>query len=817
MKYLLLIFLFVIKVCASNDNVVLQLNWKHQFQFAGFYVAKEHGYYNDVGLNVTIKEYNDSINVVDDVVSQKATYGIGKSSLVISRYRGKHVVLLSSIFQTSPSVFIVTNPKIKSLSDLVGKKVMITDDEASSASIMAMLLSNGVSKRNMTIQTHSFDYNDLINGKTDAMASYLSNEPYQLEKKWVKYKIFDPKDYGYDFYGDLLFTSVKQIQDHHDMNHNFHYASKKGWLWAFDHIEETAKLIYEKYNTQNKSLQGLIYEGYMLKSLAMREGIPFGHISKKKFEEIAKVYKLSGLIDNNYTLDDFFYHLSDNKYQVKIGVLAKRGVKSTLRRWDVLADYLNNLIDSHHFSIEPLSFAELEESVKNNKVDFVITNTMYYVILESRYGVSRIATLINSDKKHILKEFGGVIFTKSDNDAINEVEDLQSKSFGAVSRLSFGGWVMGYEELIKNSIDEDDIDLSFLETHDAVVKAVLAGKVDAGTVRTDTLERMASEGVINLSDIKIIGAKKYDNFPFLVSTKLYPEWPIAKLNHTSDTLSNRVLASLITYQQSTEHTSKNDILGWTVPLDYSSVHELLKKLRLPPYEKGEIKFLDIVESYTIYFYIFGLLLVVLITRLIYDWRLNNYLSEYSSKLHEEVQVKTEKLVKMNQKLKVIAQTDSLTGISNRGYFMRFAKKYFDIAKRNNEELQILSLDLDFFKDINDTYGHQAGDDVLKKFTSTISELLRKSDMFGRIGGEEFCILLQNTSQKGAHLFAKRICKAIEDMSVESGNNILKITVSIGLSSLSNEESVEDLIKKSDIALYEAKENGRNQVKIYSKN
>lgn len=817
LRIFIIIMLFTITLFAKNEEVILQLNWKHQFQFAGFYIAKEHGYYNDIGLNVTIKEYNNSINVVDDVISQKATYGIGKSSLVISRYQGKPVVLLSSIFQTSPSVLIVTNPKIKSPSDLVSKKIMITNNEASSASIMAMLLSNGVAKRHITIQTHSFDYHDLVNGKTDAMASYLSNEPYQLEKKRVKYKIFDPKDYGYDFYGDLLFTSVKQIQEHHDMNHNFHYASKEGWLWAFDHIEETAQLIYEKYNTQNKSLQSLIYEGYMLKSLAIREGIPFGHISKKKFEEIAKVYKLSGLIDNNYTLDDFFYHLSDNKYQVKIGVLAKRGLNTTHKRWGMLAKYLNHLIDSHHFSIEPLSFAELEDSVKNNKVDFVITNTMYYVILESKYGISRIATLINSDKEHILKEFGGVIFTKSDNDAINELEDLEHKNFGAVSRLSFGGWIMGYEELLENGIDENDIDLSFLNTHDAVVKAVLSGELDAGTVRTDTLERMALEGEITLSDIKVIGAKKYEGFSYLVSTKLYPEWPIAKLKNTSNFISNRVLASLITYEPSIEDLSINNIAGWTVPLDYSSVHALLKKLRLAPYDKQEIKFLDVVENYAVYFYIFGLLIVVLITRLIYDWRLNKHLSQYSAKLHEEVLVKTEKLVKMNKKLKVIAQTDSLTGISNRGYFMKFANKYFDIAKRNNEDLQILSLDLDFFKNINDTYGHQAGDDVLKKFVDTISSLLRKSDMFGRIGGEEFCIVLQKTSQDGAHLFAQRICNAIEGMSVESGANILKTTVSIGLASLSDEKSVDELIKKSDIALYEAKESGRNQVKLYSKN
>lgn len=808
--------LFVLKLFAQNEEVTLQLQWKHQFQFVGFYVAKEMGFYGDAGLEVTIKEYDYSIDIVDDVISQKATYGIGRSSLLLSKNIGKPVVLLSAIYQSSPSVLITTNPDIKAPSDLIGKKVMITDDAAQSASIMTMLLANGVSKEDLVIQKHSFDYNDLINGKTDAMACYLSNEPYHLEKRGVSFKVFNPKDYRYDFYGDILFTSENELKNNHDRVHSFHSASKKGWLWAFDNVEKAAKIIYEKYNTQNKSLDSLIYEGYVLKELAMVEGIPFGHISKKKFMDIAKVYQLGGFLDRTYTFKGLFDHLSSNKFQVKIGVLAKRGIELTHKRWDLLARHLNNRLDIYNFSIVPLDFSELQKSVKEKSIDFVVTNTMYYVLLERLYGVSRIATLLNStiNTKHYLKEFGGVIFTKADNKQINSLDDLKNRSFGAVSELSFGGWVMGYEELVDNGIDDDDLQLSFLNTHDAVVNAVIAGEVEAGTVRTDTIERMVSEGKINLSDIKVLGAKDKIDFPYLLSTKLYPEWPFAKLNHASDDLSNRLLAELVVYQPCKEDIKMNEIGGWTVPSDYSTVHDLLRKLRLPPYDKQEINFSDIINQYSMYLYIFGLLVVLLITRLIYDWRVNIYLSKYSSILHKDVEAKTNKLMKVNKKLKVLANTDYLTGISNRGYFMKFAKKYFDIAKRNNEDLQILSLDLDYFKNINDTYGHQAGDDLLQEFTKTISELLRKSDMFGRIGGEEFCILLQNTSVEGACLFAQRVCETIEQMRVKSDENVLKITVSIGVATLSDEECIEDLIKKSDIALYQAKENGRNQVKVY---
>lgn len=184
------------------------------------------------------------------------------------------------------------------------------------------------------------------------------------------------------------------------------------------------------------------------------------------------------------------------------------------------------------------------------------------------------------------------------------------------------------------------------------------------------------------------------------------------------------------------------------------------------------------------------------------------------KLQEEERKRDETMTELNavnKKLKVLASTDALTGIYNRGYFLNIAQKYLDIAKRNSSSLEVLSLDLDYFKSVNDTYGHQAGDDVLKSFANKVTSLLRSSDLFGRIGGEEFCIVLQNTSKDGAKIFAQRICKSIEIMEVQTNNETLNVTVSIGLAILNDEENIDDLIKKSDDALYKAKENGRNQV------
>ena len=808
MKLLLITFILFLSLFAEAENISVQLLWKHQFQFAGFYVAKEMGFYDEVGLDVDIREYNTDTDIVQDVINHKATFGVGRSSILIDKSKNKPISVLGVIFQSSPAVLVTTNPKILSLSDLKGRRVMITPDSVSSASIFAMLQSNGIEANDIKIQKHSFLIEDLLLGKTDAVSAYISNEPYYLTQRSADFKIFDPKDYGYDFYGDMLFTSNDEIKNNPKKVEAFYRASKKGWLWAFENIDKTVAIIQEKYNTQNRSKEALVYEAKELKKLAFKENIPFGHISKAKFVEIAKNYKLAGFI-NEYRLEGFVDPLKLNKKTIKIGVLSKRGNQHTYRRWNPLAKYLNNSLDEYNFKIYPLSFKELEIEIHNEKIDFVITNPSYYVYLEDKYKVLRIATLVNSNVslKHNLKKFGGVIITQKNNKDINTLEDLKSKSFGAVDEKSFGGWIIAYDLLSENGLDIDDINIRFIGTHDGVVEAVLSGDVEAGTVRTDTLEKMAQEGLIDIDDFKVINAQDYLDFPFVVSTKLYPEWPFSKLKSTSDELSLKVLSKLVNIPPEYNRVLGSDMQKlerWSIPADYTLIHETLKKLHYPPYDVVNIEMKVLYREYAFYIYGFIFFVFGFIGKYY-------YMSVYNKRLNSAVKHRTQELQIANEKLKVLAQTDSLTGIANRRYLMKLSNKYFDIAKRNKTSLQSLSLDLDYFKSINDTYGHQVGDEVLVEFTKVIISMLRKSDIFGRMGGEEFCIIMQNSSEKGAFQLAERICSNIESMEILYLQARVKVTVSIGIASLDGEEDIESLLKRSDEALYEAKEGGRNRV------
>jgi len=174
-----------------------------------------------------------------------------------------------------------------------------------------------------------------------------------------------------------------------------------------------------------------------------------------------------------------------------------------------------------------------------------------------------------------------------------------------------------------------------------------------------------------------------------------------------------------------------------------------------------------------------------------------------------------RLLEKTTELESIARTDFLTGISNRRYFEKLANKAISLAKRTNTSLIMAMFDIDFFKAVNDNYGHDSGDKVLINFASIMCDCFRDYDIIGRIGGEEFAICMPNTSPENAFAACERFRVAIESHEIPFDDDIISVTVSIGLSlGLGPEMNLEELLKESDLGLYQAKNNGRNQVKLY---
>jgi len=296
-----LIILFTVIPLTAHEiltPVTLQLQWKHQFQFAGFYMAKEKGFYKDAGLDVDILEYQPNIDVIDDVDTTKTEFGIGRSSLILQKNRD--ILLLFAIYQTSPYVLLAKKrPDITTLKDIQNKTVMVSSSLADMASINAMLKAEGITEHNFITKNTSFNPNDLIDNKTDFMSSYISNEPFILKQKGIETIIFDPKDYGFDFYGDILFTSTKLAKSKPELVNKFYKASMRGWEYAFSHIKESVEIIKAKYNTQNKSTLALLHEAQTLKKLAYKPDVKFGTIEAVRLREIANTYRLLGLDSNS--------------------------------------------------------------------------------------------------------------------------------------------------------------------------------------------------------------------------------------------------------------------------------------------------------------------------------------------------------------------------------------------------------------------------------------------------------------------------------------------------------------------------------------
>lgn len=192
-----------------------------------------------------------------------------------------------------------------------------------------------------------------------------------------------------------------------------------------------------------------------------------------------------------------------------------------------------------------------------------------------------------------------------------------------------------------------------------------------------------------------------------------------------------------------------------------------------------------------------------------------FLGEFSHSFNwmvEQLEAYRQRILGQNRELERLATTDPLTGVYNRRYFMDFATKEFLRSQRYSTVFCVIQMDLDHFKKINDTHGHAVGDEVIKAFTTNCLEVLRESDVLGRIGGEEFSIILPETEMEGTLIVAERFRQAIADLKLYVDDQIVHFTVSIGVAKLRQEDSgIEAVLRRADEALYLAKNGGRNKV------
>jgi diguanylate cyclase (GGDEF)-like protein/PAS domain S-box-containing protein len=626
-----------------------------------------------------------------------------------------------------------------------------------------------------------------------------------------------------------------------------------------------------------------------------------------------------------------------NKHQAVIGVLAFRSKADALSEWKPLAHYLNKQIPSYDFQIRPLTYKEFNAAVANKELDFAFTNPEHYVYFSVKYNATRIATLIRSNVGgNELKQLGGVIIARSDRKDITTLKDLKNKDIAAVDELSLGGYLAQSTVLLSEGIDvKSDASVTFTDLpHDKVVYVVESGSADAGFIRTGVLEKMVKEGKINRDDFKIIHPVNVDNFPQILSTPLYPEWPFVAFKETDPLLANAVAVALLSLKRGSEVAKIGGYYGWSIPLSYEEIRVLMQNMRVPPFDQAPTFTMnDIIRKYVFHIILsLGLVIALLLFLALRLRNLTMTLREESQELEEQIRIRQETeqylkrianvfhnsregivmtdaakvIIDLNEAFceltgytreEVIGKTpiilrsyrqepffyeqidqalesegswrgeiwnkkksgeeyaeylridsvrdangkienyigifsditehkkqeeqlhrmvnyDSLTNLPNRHLYMSLADQMLAYTKRKGSTSIIAFLDLDGFKQVNDNFGHEMGDRILKKAAARLEQQLRQSDIIARIGGDEFVILLNDINLDDADALLNRVLGSLKE-SIEINGITINIGVSIGATLFPDDcEEIDILIRHADAAMYLSKERGRNCITYY---
>lgn len=349
----LLLALLSNQFALANDKVILQLKWKHQFQFAGYYAAQSQGYFEKEGLDVDIREIEPNLIPLDEVLKGEAQFGISDSSLVLARMQGKKPIVLATIFQHSPLVLLTLKSSgiINPLA-LKGKKIMFSRD-VDDAVLTAMFTEIGLTPKDYQHIPHTFDDSDLINGEVEAMSAYITNQAFALPQKNVPVNIISPANYGIDFYGDMLFVEENYFKNNKQQALGFRRATIKGWHYAINNQEEMVDWIIENL-APNKSKIHLMNEAEMTARIIQSNVVDLGYFSTNRFIRIADTYKQLKLVRPNSSFEGISYkdYLGNPIHE---------------KKWIRVATFISALLASIAFILWMNNF-RLKAKVKDNTV-----------------------------------------------------------------------------------------------------------------------------------------------------------------------------------------------------------------------------------------------------------------------------------------------------------------------------------------------------------------------------------------------------------------------------------------------------------------
>ncbi len=769
MKAFLIAFLVFTSSLFALEKVSVQLKWHHQFQFAGYYAALEKGYYKTEGLDVTLKDRDVSKNNVEQILEGESQYGIADSVLFLYQAHQKPIVIIAPIFQHSPNVLITLKSSgIDSPYKLIGKKIAMYPNDADGLPLLAMLHETGVLKKGFQrINTH-FNINALNTKEVDAHHGYVTNEPFAMLQKGIETNIIHPQHFGVDLYGDMLFTTQNELKLHPKRVAAMKRATLRGWEYALSHKEEMINLIHNKY-APDKTLEQLRYEAEGIASVIDSTTIPLGTLDYGRFEYTQNLLKRHGLIDTSVALDKYLYR---EAHEGELDLTPQE------RQWLKEHPVIRIAIDT--------SWAPFEYLDENGKYQGLAAD--YIALIEQKLGVRFEPYTQGAWKDAVAKmekkeldmypcaaktpqresyasftapylNFRMVILTDENADYIENITSLKGKKI-AVARGYYS------QEILKRYYPH--IERYEVDTIEEGLKAVANKEAYAFIDNTAAITyAIKNEGYSNL---KISGELPHR---YELSMGVRNDWPI--------------LIGIL-----------EKALGSITPQERDAIYAKHIKIEYTQ----EISWIRIIQ-------IFVPLALFVSLLLYYTRKLKIINNVYKITLTSLTRTQQE-LEEANKRLISLSTTDTLTNLANRYHLNNALKQALSSAERYTRPLSVIILDLDYFKRVNDLYGHHAGDTVLQESARILRENCRESDTVGRWGGEEFLIICPETDKHEAAQLAEKLREMIPSVSMIYAHTQ---TASFGVSGYEDSDTQESIVIRADEALYRAKNDGRNCVRV----
>ncbi len=602
---------------------------------------------------------------------------------------------------------------------------------------------------------------------------------------------------------------------------------------------------------------------------------------------------------------------------IVVGVLSFRPEALALAQWKPLTDYLNRSVPSAHFELKVYEYGPMQEAVRQQAVDLVITQPGEYVRMVHQNGLSTpLATLINLENGRPVRAMGGVIVARSARQDLRDLKDLQDQRIATVSRLSFGAYQIQATELARLSISPERLVETGLP-QDRVIEALLANEADVAFVRTGLLETLVREGRLKPGELKVLGQQNYPGYPYALSSRLYPEWPVVAMSHLPEDLSVRIAGALLSLPHGGEAARRMGIYGFTVPADYEPVRAMMRELRAPPFDKPPvISWRDIWQQYGLLVASAVLTLLVIVVMALREMLLRQRMDSFSNAMGEgmfvldrqgivtyinraacrllgyqreallgrqllplilstasqpqylggtnplldpqrwqlpyegenvfvsasgkvfPVEVSSRPVRRKDRFVRIVtvfsdiserkahsehvyhlAYHDALTGLPNRR--LLFERLQESLGRSNGSSRgALLFSDLDRFKQLNDTLGHKVGDALLQAVAGRMLRIVGDQGLVAHTGGDEFAVLLErlDTDPERASAQARSLAEKLrssmrEPFGIDSQYH--QMTVSIGVALFDGPETgADELIKRADMAMYEAKAGGRNAIRFF---